>query len=85
MERSISDTQEGYEPPRTATPLRVLRVAFGLSQADLAEAAGISRHTIISLEKGTALPKLRTARALAHVLRCEVLDLFPGLLPEGDR
>lgn len=69
----------------TATPLRVLRVAFGLSQADLAAAAGISRHTVIQLEKGTGLPKLRTARALAQVLRCEVLDLFPGLLPEGQR
>ena len=75
----------GYGEARTVSPVRVLRVAHGMTQAELAEAAGISCATVISIEKGTALPRLRTARAVAHVLRCEVLDLFPGLLPEGQR
>ena len=75
----------GYGEARTVSPVRVLRVAHGMTQAELAEAAGISCATVISIEKGTALPRLRTARAVAHVLRCEVLDLFPGLLPDGER
>ena len=81
----MAATGEGYGEARTATPLRVLRVAFGLTQDELARAAGIGRTTVVQLEKGTGLPKLRTARAVAHVLRCEVLDLFPGLLPDGER
>ena len=79
-----SNTNTGYGPERRLTPLRVRRLSHGLSQANLAAAAGVSRHTVISLEKG-GLPKLRTARAIAQTLRCEVLDLFPELLPEADR
>ena len=81
----MAATGEGYGEARTVSPVRVLRVAHGMTQAELAEAAGISCATVISIEKGTALPRLRTARAVAHVLRCEVLDLFPGLLPDGER
>lgn len=79
------DTETSYGEKRTPTQLRILRVAAGLTQDELARAAGIGRTTVVQLEKGTGLPKLRTARAVAHVLRCEVLDLFPGLLPEGQR
>lgn len=64
--------------------MRILRIAAALTQEELAAASGLSRQTISAVERGTALPSLRSARAIAHVLRCEVLDLFPGLLPEAD-
>ncbi len=42
------------------------------------------RHAVAA-EKGDGPPRLRTARALAHVLRCEVFDLFPELLLGADQ
>lgn len=56
-----------------------MRVAMNLSQAELADQAGVSRQTIVSIEKQTGLPRLRTAKAIAGVLRCDASDLFNNL------
>lgn len=39
---------------RVAEQIRRMRAQRGLSQSDLADAAGVSRKTIIELEKGAA-------------------------------
>ena len=49
--------------------LRQLRSAAALSQEDLAERAGLSRHGISDLERGARLvPRLETVRLLADGL-----------------
>lgn len=54
----------------------------GLSQQALADLLGVSRQTVISLEKGRYDPSLPLAFRLASVFDCRIEDLFiPG---EGD-
>ena len=57
------------------------RKARGLSQQGLAEALGVSRQTVISLEKGRYDPSLPLAFRLAKVFDCNIEDLFT---PEDD-
>jgi len=47
-----------------------------MTQDDLAEALGVSRQTIISLEKGRYNPSLELAFKLAGVFGCRIEDLF---------
>jgi DNA-binding XRE family transcriptional regulator len=70
--------QTSYEAaPTPSTPLRVVRVAHGLSQAQLAERAHLARVTVGALERGENVPQLGTAQRLAEVLGVEIEDLFP--------
>ena len=48
----------------------------GLTQQALAEAAGVSRQTIISLESGRYDPSLKLAFRLARVFGVAIEDLF---------
>ncbi|MCW4467294.1 helix-turn-helix transcriptional regulator [Glutamicibacter sp. MNS18] len=51
----------------------------GLSQQALADLLGVSRQTVISLEKGRYDPSLPLAFRLARVFGCRIEDLFtPG-------
>jgi putative transcriptional regulator len=59
-----------------APPLKLLRVARGWRQADLAATAGIARETICRIERGRERPQLETAMALARALGRPVDDLF---------
>ena len=47
-----------------------------LSQADLAEAAGVSRQTINAIERERYDPSLELAFQLASFFDCRVEDLF---------
>jgi transcriptional regulator with XRE-family HTH domain len=58
------------------SPIALRRFVAGLTQADLAERARISRDTISRLERGDH-SRLVTARALARALGTDVVDLFP--------
>ena len=59
-----------------------LRKARNLSQQALADMLGVSRQTVISLEKGRYDPSLPLAFKLARVFECSIEDLF---IPEpGD-
>lgn len=55
---------------------RRLRVAAGLSQAELAEAASITKSTVAAIEQGRANPRLDTLEAIARALGVEVVDLL---------
>ncbi|MCM3088803.1 MULTISPECIES: helix-turn-helix transcriptional regulator [Bhargavaea] len=56
--------------------IRDNRSERGMTQDDLAEALGVSRQTIISLEKGRYNPSLELAFKLAGVFGCRIEDLF---------
>lgn len=56
------------------------RRQLGLSQQALADAIGVSRQTIISIEKGRFDPSLPLAFELAKFFRCRIEDLF---IPEN--
>ena len=62
--------------------VRDLRVAAGLRQEDLAERAGVSRQTIISIERGRYNPSLELAWKLSQTLAVTIEELF--CFTEGD-
>ena len=58
-------------------PLRVLRAVRGMSQAEAAERAGITREWFNRLETGHGRPRPATARAIAAVFAVDYALLFP--------
>lgn len=56
--------------------LRTVRTRLGLSQQDLAQAAGVTRQTIGGIEGAQYSPSATVALRLARVLGCRVEDLF---------
>ena len=58
-----------------ADQLMALRAERGLSQARLAELAGVDRKTINRIENGHFSPSLDTITRLSVVLRCRLSDL----------
>jgi molybdate-binding protein/DNA-binding XRE family transcriptional regulator len=73
-------------PPEVLPPVesrvRAARIERGLSQAELAEAAGLTRQAVYSIESNHYLPNVTTALKLARVLDRRVEDLF-GFEPAG--
>lgn len=57
-----------------------LRAERGISQQALAEALGVSRQTVISLEKGRYDPSLPLAFRLAQYFGLAIEDVFT---PDG--
>lgn len=62
--------------------LAALRAERGWTQADLAEALGVSRQTVISLEKGKYDPSLPLAFRIADIFGGMIEDVFQ---PETER
>ena len=60
---------------RLATRLRTLRLARGLSQAQVAAKAGLSREYLARLETARQDPTLGTLEKLAKALRVTVTEL----------
>lgn len=56
--------------------LHALRIKKGLTQEALAEAVGVTRQTIISIEKGNYTPSVLLALKLAGVFKVSVNDIF---------
>lgn len=56
--------------------VRERRLALGLTQAELAERAGISRTAVTAIEGARLIPSVSSALALAAVLECSVEALF---------
>jgi len=53
-----------------------------MTQNDLARMAGVSRQTVIAIEKGKFNPSVKLALKLANIFQCTVEELFQ--LEEGD-
>jgi putative transcriptional regulator len=58
------------------SPLRNARFIAGLSQDELAAQVGSTRQTISALERGTSIPSVSLALALARALGYSVEELF---------
>lgn len=57
-------------------------LAGGLTQQELAERVGVTRQTILAIEKGNYSPTVGLALKLARELGVTVEDMFS--LPEGE-
>lgn len=56
--------------------MRRHRQSKGLTQQELAERVGVTRQTILFIEKGKYTPSVAVALTLAEVLEVPVEDLF---------
>lgn len=62
--------------PRLGSRLKTVRTEAGLTQAELADRAGVSRKTINTVENGIFIPSTLLALSLARALGTTVEDLF---------
>lgn len=62
--------------PKVQNRVRELRQARAWTQAQLADAVGVSRQSIISIERGRYIPSLPLALLLARAFACPVDELF---------
>jgi putative transcriptional regulator len=53
-----------------------LRTKKGMTQESLAEALGVSRQTVIAVEKGNYTPSVLLALKIAQVFKKNVEDIF---------
>lgn len=62
--------------PRLGSRLKEARTTAGLTQAELAERAKVSRKTVNTVENGVFVPSTILALSLARALSTTVEDLF---------
>ena len=56
--------------------VKTRRVLADLTQEDLAQKVGVTRQTVLAIEKGNYAPSVVLALRLARTLGCTVEDLF---------
>lgn len=56
--------------------VKELRARFHLTQGDLADKVGVTRQTIVSLEKGSYTPSLLLAMNIAEVFDMPIEKIF---------
>lgn len=56
--------------------MKVLRAKYGWTQSDLAKKVGVSRQTILLIEKGEYNPSLNLCIAIAEALNSDLNTLF---------
>ncbi len=61
--------------------LKDIRERLGVSKLELSRRSGVSRNTVIWLERGDQVARASTVRRLADALKVEPMDL---VLPRGD-
>lgn len=64
------------EAPPITNRVRELREARAMTQADLGESIGVTRHTIIAIEQGRYSPSLESAFRISRVFGVGVEDVF---------
>ena len=62
--------------PTFESTVREHRIRAGLSQEGLARLLGVSRQTVVNIERGQSEPRVFLALAMAGVLGVAVGDLF---------
>lgn len=62
--------------PILTNRLKELRARDNLTQEDLAKRVGVTRQTIISIEKGEYVPSLLLALKIAHTFRLNIEEIF---------
>jgi putative transcriptional regulator len=56
--------------------IKVFRAMHDLTQEDLAEATGVTRQTILAIEKGKYVPSLDLAFRIARRFEVSIEDVF---------
>jgi putative transcriptional regulator len=62
--------------PNVTNRVKELRIARGWTQEQLAEAVGVSRQSINSIERDRYVPSLQLALLFARVFGCPTDDIF---------
>jgi putative transcriptional regulator len=62
--------------PDISSTLELARKSKKLTQAELALSAGVTRQTILAIEKGNYIPSVALALKLAKILQTNVEQLF---------
>jgi putative transcriptional regulator len=71
------------KPTRVTNAIRALRFSHGeMTQAELADRVGVTRQTIIAIERGRYSPSLEMAFQIARVFRVRIDEVFS--YPEGE-
>jgi putative transcriptional regulator len=65
-----------YMSPIITTCVKELRVAQGWTQEQLAQAAGVSRQSINSIERNRYVPSLELALTFARIFSCSTDQIF---------
>ncbi len=65
-----------YMPPIVTNCVKELRVAQGWTQEQLAQAAGVSRQSINSIERRRYVPSLELALTFARIFSCPTDQVF---------
>ena len=76
MESELSNSKTGKGEKDMKNRLEELRRARGIRQEELADALGVSRQTIGSLENGRYNPSILLAFKLAHYFEMSIEDIF---------
>jgi putative transcriptional regulator len=58
------------------TRIKELRARYNLTQDELADKVGVTRQTMLYLEKGKYNPSLVLAARIAKVFNCKIEDVF---------
>lgn len=74
----ITVVEESWLNEEFGRLLRMLRTKAGLSQEALAEAAGLSRTSVVNIEAGRQGASLATLYRLADALGCDPARLLPA-------
>lgn len=74
----------GEQSQYLSNRIGVLRAEFKMTQKELAEKAGVSRQTIISIENRKYTPSLALAFEIAHALGAEITAVFQYNKGEND-
>ena len=67
--------------------LKELRARHGLTQEQLGQAVGVTRQTILSIERGNYSPSVHLALRIARRLEASLEEVFwlePGSSPTGE-
>lgn len=65
------------KPTSITNSIRTLRAAHGdMTQAELADRLGVTRQTVIAIEKGRYSPSLETAFRIARVFGVPLEEVF---------
>ncbi|MGW2563135.1 helix-turn-helix transcriptional regulator [Streptomyces sp. NPDC001514] len=71
------------KPTRVTNTIRSLRFTHGeMTQAELADRIGVTRQTVIAIEKGRYSPSLEMAFQIARVFRVPLDEVFQ--YPDGE-
>lgn len=66
----------GRHHPKLLNNLAIVRRRSDLTQAQLSQAAGVSRKSINAIENGLYVPSTVLSLKIARALECELEDLF---------